>query len=84
MRVIIPIAFIDTPEYNWFEAAWPSGLRQRIANPLSRVRIPVPPPFFVFGWAGGGMADTRDLKSLPRKGVRVRLPLRPFLKPLAV
>ena len=30
--------------------------------------------------AGGGMADTRDLKSLPRKGVRVRLPPRAFLK----
>ncbi len=56
MRVIIPIAFIDTPEYNWFEAAWPSGLRQWIANPLSRVRIPVPPPFLcelMGGWWNG-------------------------------
>lgn len=42
----------------------------------------MPPPFFVFGWAGGGMADTRDLKSLLRKEVRVRLPLRPPIEQL--
>ena len=31
---------------------------------------------YVFACPGGGMADTKDLKSFARKGVRVRIPSR--------